>query len=211
LAGSQDVALPAASRATCPVAEILGKDCVIPLHAGCGRGVTATHGAVDHVKASLPLVQPQLEVGTAGPREVLCSPLNVEDTVGCSPRYRGKDAKPGVYQIQVIPVREDGVVVGEPRQTLVGEGGIRGGELRIAVGRQIQHGKRLIVQCVREWQRNGGYLIIPVIADVRRARHNAAAYLSYHVLRGAGRRWCRRGAGRCRGGWCRRSGWGWTC
>ena len=32
---------------------------------------------------------------------------------------------------------------------------------------------------VREGQRDGGDRIIPVIADVRRARHDAAAYLRY--------------------------------
>jgi hypothetical protein len=71
--------------------------------------------------------------------------------------------------------------VGDPWQALVGEGGIGGRELRIAVGRQIDVGEGLVVQRVREWQRHGGYRIIPVIADVGRAWHDAAAYLIYHV------------------------------
>jgi hypothetical protein len=67
--------------------------------------------------------------------------------------------------------------VGEPWQTLVGEGCIRGRELRIAVRRQVHRGKHLIVQRVREGQRDRGYLIIPVVSDIRRARHNGGAYL----------------------------------
>ena len=71
--------------------------------------------------------------------------------------------------------------MGGPRQTLVGEGRVGGCELRIAVGRQIDRGEGLIVQRVREGQRDGGHRIIPVIADVGRAWHDAAAYLIYHV------------------------------
>ena len=76
----------------------------------------------------------------------------------------------------------DRVVVGGPRQALVGEGRIGGRELRIAVGRQIDAGEGLVVQRVREGQRDGGYRIIPVIADVGRAWHDAAADLSYGVM-----------------------------
>jgi len=78
--------------------------------------------------------------------------------------------------------------VREPRQALVGEGRIHGCELRIAVGRQINAGKALVVQRVREGQRDGGYRVIPVIADVGRARHDAAADLTDHVRTDAGRR-----------------------
>jgi hypothetical protein len=72
--------------------------------------------------------------------------------------------------------------VGEPRQALVGEGRIGGCELGIAIGRQIDRSEALVVQRVREWQRHGGYRIIPVIADVGRAWHDAAADLSYRVM-----------------------------
>jgi hypothetical protein len=65
---------------------------------------------------------------------------------------------------------------------LVSEGRIGGCELRIAVGRQINAGEGLIVQTVREWQRDGGDRIIPVIADIGRAWHDAAADLSYGVM-----------------------------
>jgi len=71
--------------------------------------------------------------------------------------------------------------VGEPRQALVGEGRIGGRELRVAIGRQIHAGETLVVQGEREGQRNGGHRIVPVIADVGRAWHDAAAYLIYHV------------------------------
>ena len=181
--------MSASRRTTGAVAEVLSKERVVSLHSGCGRCVAITHCAVDYVKAWLPpLVQPQLEAGTAAPREILCPPLNVEDTVGCSATYRGEDAKSAIDQIQVVPVRVNREVVGEPRQTLVGEGRIGGCELRIAVGRQIDVRERLVVQRVREGQRNGGHRIIPVIADVGGAWHDAAAYLSYHVRTDAGRR-----------------------
>ena len=71
--------------------------------------------------------------------------------------------------------------MGEPRQALVSKGRIGGHKLGIAIGRQIDRSEALVVQGVREWQRHGGYRIIPVIADVGRAWHDAAAYLIYHV------------------------------
>ena len=67
----QRVALTAGSRTTRSVAEVLRKGRIVLLHSRRGTGVTISHCAVDHVKACLPLVQPQLEVGSAGPREVL--------------------------------------------------------------------------------------------------------------------------------------------
>ena len=91
-------------------------------------------------------------------------------------------------KVQVVPIWEDRVVVGEPWQALVGEGRIGGRELRIAVGRQIDAGEALVVQGVRERQRDGGYRIIPVIADVGRAWHDAAAYLICHIHTDARRR-----------------------
>jgi len=71
---------------------------------------------------------------------------------------------------------------------LVGEGRVGGCELRIAVGRQIDVREGLVVQRVREGQRDGGHCIIPVIADVSRAWHDAAANLIYQVHTNA-RRW----------------------
>ena len=177
-----------ASRPTTgAVAEVLNKERVVSLHACCGRCVAITHCAVDHVKAYLSLVQPQLEVGAATSGEVLRTPFNVEDAVGSSATYRGKYPKPAVDQIEVVPIRVDRVVVGEPRQTLVGKGRIGGRELSVAIGRQIDRGEALVVQREWEWQGHGGNCIIPVIADVRGAWHDAAAYLVYHVRANARR------------------------
>jgi hypothetical protein len=174
--------LPASSRLTGTVAEVLVKGGVVFLYSSRGRCIAAAHCAVNHVKACLSLVQPQLEAGTAAPREVLRTPLDVEDTVGSSATYRREYTKPTINQIQVIPVWEDRVIVGAPRQALVGEGRIGGHKLRIAVRRQIDVCEGLVVQRVREGQRDGGHRIIPVIADVGGAWHDAAADLSYGVM-----------------------------
>ena len=179
--------MSARSSASGTIAEILSKEGVVSLHSGRGRCVPVGQRAIDDVEATLPLVQPQLEIRTAAPREILRTPLNVEDAVGRSATYRRKDPKPTVHQIQVVPIRVDRVVVGEPRQALVAKGRIGGRELRVAVGRQINASEALIVQRVREWQRDGGDCIIPVIADVRGAWHDAAAYLIYHVRSNARR------------------------
>ena len=72
--------------------------------------------------------------------------------------------------------------MGGPWQALVGEGRVHGCELRITVGRQIDRVESLVIQRVREGQRDGGDLIIPVIADVGRARHDAAADLRDVVM-----------------------------
>src|SRR6185436_6872343 len=173
----QRVALSASSGPTRAIAEILRKGGVVLLHPGCGRCVPISHCAVDHVKACLSLVQPQLKAGAAAPREVLRPPFNVEDAVGRTATYRGEYAKPGIDQIQVVPIWVDRVIVGEPRQTDVGKGCIRRHELRIAVGREIDAGKALVVQRVREWQRDGGHRIIPVIADISRAWYDTSTDL----------------------------------
>ena len=129
------VALPASSGAARTVAEVLGKNAVVLLYSRCGARVARTDWAVDNVKASLPLIQPQLEVGAATSREILRPPLDVKDAVGSSPTYRCEYTEPAIDQIQIFPVWEDGVVVAGPRQTLTGEARIGGCELRIAIGR----------------------------------------------------------------------------
>jgi hypothetical protein len=75
-----------------------------------------------------------------------------------------------------------------PRQgTDIGESRVRGRKLRIAVGRHVDAGKGLVVQGVRERQRDVGYLIVPVIAAIGRPWHDVAPYLSEHVLADARR------------------------
>jgi hypothetical protein len=129
--------LSASRRATGAVAEVLSKERIVSLHSGCGRCVGVSHRAVDHIKAWLSLVQPQLEAGTAASREVLRSPLDVEDAVRSGATYRCEYTEPTIDQIEIVPVRVDGEVVGGPRQALIGEGRIRSHKLRVAVGRQI--------------------------------------------------------------------------
>ena len=118
----QDVALRASSRLTGSVAEVLIKCTAVLLHTGCGAAVARIHLTVDDVEACLPLIQPQLEVGSARPWEVLITPLNIEDPIRCCALHRGEDPKPTEYRIQVIPVGEDGVrrITGG-RQALVDE------------------------------------------------------------------------------------------
>jgi len=200
--------LPASSCTTCAVAEILREGGVVLLHSSRGRCVAVAHRAVDHIKPTLPLIQPQLMVGLqGGVGEIHCAPFNVEDPVRRGPTHRGENtalaarirgaASPAqIVRPLVVPVWVDAVVVGQPRQANIGEGRIRGRELGIAVGRYIDAGKRRVVQ--REWE---GYCqisdyIVPVIAGICRSRYNTAPYLANRVLAGA--RCCRRGS--CGGG-----------
>jgi len=81
----------------------------------------------------LPLVQSQLEIGGAVPREVLSPPFNIEDAVGSGATYRCEYAEPTIDQIEVVPVREDGDVMVGPRQALVIECGIQRRELSVPV------------------------------------------------------------------------------
>src|SRR5262249_34904304 len=178
----QDIALTAGSRLTRTVAEVLIKGRVVLLYSSRSRCVAVSYCAVDDIEARLSLIQPQLEPGIAAPREILCPPFNVEDAVGSSPTYRCEYAKPAVDQIQVVPIRVDRVVVSRPRQALVGEGRIGGRKLRIAVRRQIDAGKALIVQRVREGQRDGDHRVVPMIASVGCAWHNRATDLTYRVM-----------------------------
>ena len=208
--------MTASSRATCAVAEVLDKDAVVLLYSGCGRCVAVVHCPVDHIKACLSLIQPQLNIGIATPWEVLRTPFNVEDAVGSSATYRGEDTESGINQIQIIPVWEDRVIVGEPRQADVGKRRIGSLELRVAVGLQIDARECLVVQRVREWQRDGGHRIISMIADIGCAWHDAAANLTDRVLTYAScccrcRRWSSRAACSWRARCCwrrtRRRGW----
>jgi hypothetical protein len=127
--------LPASSRHTCAVAEVLNESGVVSLYPRSSRCVAVVHSTVDHVEATLPLIQSQLKVGTAAAREVLRPPLNVEDAVWSRATYRREYAEPAIDQIEVVPVWEDGVVMGSPRQASVSEGCIGSHELGITVGR----------------------------------------------------------------------------
>ena len=98
--------------------------------------------------------------------EIDSTPLDVEDTIGRNAGYRGVNAAGGTgvsraaghcIGAQVVPVWEDAVVVREPWQANVGKGGIRGRELGIAVGRDIDARVGLIVEAVTEWQSNGSH------------------------------------------------------
>jgi len=133
------------------------------------------------------------------------APLDVEDTIGRSARYRGvnaagatrvsRAANPAqVVRSLVVPIRQDRVVVGRPRQTDVGKVGSHGRELSITIGRHSDAGEGLVIQAVTERYRDSGYHVVPVIASVGRAWDNAAAYLSDHVLAGAR-------CGRCSSRW----------
>jgi hypothetical protein len=113
----------------------LSKNAVVSLHSRCGTGVAISDCAIDHIEAFLPLIQSQLEVGTAAPWEVLRAPLDVEDAVRRSAAGRSEDSKPTVYQVQVVPIRVDRVIVANPRQALVGEGRVGGRKLGVTVGR----------------------------------------------------------------------------
>jgi len=136
--------------------------------------------------------------------EINGAPFNVEDTIGRSTRHRGVNAAgparetcaaspPQIIGALVVPVREDGAVVVEPGQTHVGKVGTCSRKLGIAIGRHIDACVSRATGRIRERQHDVGYYIIPVIARVRCAWHDTAAYLSY-VKAGAGcRRW----------GWCR--------
>ena len=129
--------MPARGRSTRAVAEVLNESAVVSLHPRCGRCVAASHCSVDHIEATLSLVQPQLDVGSAAPREVLCPPFNIEDTVGSSATYRCENAFACPSGELVVPVWEDGVVVGGPRQTGVDPVVIHGHKLRITIRRQV--------------------------------------------------------------------------
>ena len=94
-----------------------------------------------------------------------------------------------------------------PRQANIGKGRIGGHELGIAVGRQIDGGEGVVVQGVREGQRKCGDAVVAMIADIRRARHNAAASLNYRKTCARYWRWGRRGRKRCRWAGCRCRGW----
>jgi hypothetical protein len=193
--------LSASRRTTGAVAEVLSKKRVISLYSTCGAGVAETDRAPDHIKAILPLIQPQLVIGPHGDiGEVDRAPFDIEDPVGRSARHRGEDSAGSTREscapalrigALVVPVGEDGVVVGGPRQrTDIGESRVGSRELRIAVGRHVDAVKGVIVQGVRERQRNVGYLIVPMIAAIGRPCDDAAAYLIYHVHTDARRgRW----------------------
>ena len=188
-----NITLSASRCTTGAVTEILSKECVVSLHSGCGRCIATRHRTPDHIKAILTLIQPQFVVSSRGrSSKIHSAPFDIEDPVGRSARHRGEDTAGSTRESRaaavsigalVIPVGKDGVVMSGPRQrTDVGE--VRGGsrKLRIAVGGHCDAVEGLVVQGVGERQRNGGYLIVPMIAAVGRPCHDAAAYLVYHVL-----------------------------
>ena len=206
------------SCATRAVTEVLREGDVVPLHTAGRRCVTVGQGTIDHVKACLPLIQPQFEIGRLRiVEEVHSVPFDVKDTVWRSARDRHEDATPvcpgraaaqTYVGAQIIPIREDGVAVACARQASVGEDRGIATELQCTVGVHIRSRVGLIVERIRERQRDGGHAVVAMIADVGRAWHDAPADLSDRISSDArcrGRRRRRRGACRCRGGWRRAS------
>ena len=130
-------------------------------------------------------------LGSVG--EIDGAPFDVEYPIGRSARYRGVNAA-GATRISratnpaqvvsslVVPVRQDRIVVRGPRQTDVGKVGSRGRKLGIAIGRHIDVCVSRAISRIRERQHDVGYYIIPVIARVRCAWHDTAAYLTYDVM-----------------------------
>jgi hypothetical protein len=125
--------------------------------------------------------------------EIDGAPFDVKDTVRGTAGHRGinaagaariaRTASPTeIIRPQVVPVGEDGVVVAVPWQADVSEGVLRGRELGVAVGRQIDGCVSLIVEREKKGQQKVSDYVIPVVARVCRARHTTAAYLIYRVL-----------------------------
>lgn len=160
------------------------------------------HRAVHHIEAGLPLIQPYLEIGMlVGTVEIDGTPFDVEDTIGRSTGYRCIDAACSARKgraaglcisAQIVPIGEDGVIVAEPREANIRKGRVRGRELRIAIRRQIDAVEALVIERETKGEREHGYLIIPVIADIRPAWHDVAAYLNYRKICARYRRWGRR-------------------
>jgi len=93
----------------------LSEAVVVSLHSRRCTEDAIGHCSVDHIEASLPLVQPQLKVGSASPWEILGAPFDVENPIGRSARNRGEDPIATVYGVQILPIREDRVVMTGPR------------------------------------------------------------------------------------------------
>ena len=105
----------------------MSKDRVVSLDSRRCVRVILRHGAVDHVEAILPLVQPQLEIRSAAAIEVVRPPFHVENTVRRTAGHRGENAFARPIRELVVPVGENGVVMGWPRQTNVSPSVIHGG------------------------------------------------------------------------------------
>src|SRR6266446_4450737 len=117
-----------------------------------------------------------------GAREILITEFDVEDAIGRRATNRGEDAEACENRVLVVPVWIDGVVMAEPWQALVDEGGIRGRELGIAVGRQSQRIECLVIQGVGEGQCHRGGAVVAMVADVRVAWDDTGLYLIYVVM-----------------------------
>ena len=84
----QRIALSASSRTSRAVTEVLSEDGVVPLDSGRRTCVALGHRAVDHIEATLPLIQPQLVVGLlGGVVEIDGAPFDVEDSIGWTPGH----------------------------------------------------------------------------------------------------------------------------
>jgi hypothetical protein len=125
------------------------------------------------------------------------APFDVEDTVGSSATYRCENAFACPIGELVIPVWQDRVVLGRPRQAAVDPVVIHGYKLRITIRRQVHTRVIRVVEAESKRECDKGYAIIGVVADVSRARHDTAAYLNYGKTCARYRRWRRRRS--CRG------------
>src|SRR5882724_9263334 len=191
-ASLQDVALSARGGAARAAAEVLIKVGIIFLHARGRIAVAKSHCAIDHIEVCLPLIQPQLVINwRAGVAVIDGAPFDVEDTIRRTACGRGENTAGSAREAGtaglcirtlVIPVRQDGVVVGEPWQANVYPIDICGHELGIAVGRHIDAVKGLVIQRITERQTDKRSAVIGVIPDVRRTWLDTATDLGYVVM-----------------------------
>src|SRR6202030_2950936 len=155
-------------------------------------------GAIDDLEVGRVLVQTHLKVQRWWH---ICAAghfleLDVEDAVGRSPRYGGKDPLPvsGIQIVQVGPVRGDQVIHGKGRQADVVESGVAADELDIAVGGNVKRTISLVVEVYRERQSDSCDTVVSVVAAVGGAGHDRAGGAGNCVI-----------ANRARGSWRRRS------
>jgi hypothetical protein len=147
--------LSASRRATGAVAEVLSKERIVSLHSSCGRCVATNHRAIDHIKAILSLIQPQLVVSRrTDVGKVNGAPFDIEDPVGRSARHRGEDTAGATRESRatalrigalVVPIREDQIRAGCVRQAGVREDRDRAHELESAIRVYIRSSIGLVV------------------------------------------------------------------
>ncbi len=148
-----------------------------------GAGAAPVHLSIHYLKMIVGFEKADLKIGPVrSVSEENSAILDIQDAVGRSALHRRENAarSAGIrraagevgHGLQIVPVRQDRVVLRSSRQAAIGKSVAIGGEAQRAIGPNDGRGEALIIEMGGERQGDRRCAIVGVIASIARARND---------------------------------------